>query len=278
MINFLKSLFRKDKPAYDEYPAPEVAEPEAVITTTPDPVPAPDVVLCIPGPWPDWNSFVQAMAGDSDSDFLAAGRMLYHRKAQFHMDIVFEGRDPALDAAFRAGAGNRLSEAELAAIANHQSVVYLTAATGSVENAFSAAACARAVLTAGGLGIKVETAGAAFSRTIWDAVADDEIGFVAAFLVLIREEAGSIRSYGLRAFGLRDVQCSGDYPDAVLDEVTNTFIKYLLFENAAVASAETFSIAPDAPLFRLKAVRDDRHKVGHPFHNPYGLIRMEPAQ
>ena len=292
LMNFFRSLFKGKRSSDDgEYPdqettVPESAMSESIATRTVLPEPdapepaaqgsqAQDIVLSIPGIWPDWSSFVDAMAGDGDGDFLIAGRMLYHRKAKFHMDIVFEGSDPELESAFREGAGSRMTEPEFAAIGAHRSVVSLTAATGSMEHAFAAVACAGAVLLAGGIAVKVDTAGGAFNRDIWAAIADDEIGFTAAFLELVREKPGSIRSYGLRAFGLRDVQCEGDYPDAILDFVINTFIKSLLFENQNFIGGETFSPAPEAPVFRLNFVRDEAQTSGPAFHNPYGVIRLE---
>lgn len=280
MKNFFKSLFggkqeQQQEPEVDPniigtssvFPDPELKEEVA-----PTAVPTADIVLSIPGPWANWNAFAEAMSQRHGAAFLTAGRMIFSRDSDYRMAIVFSSRNPELEASFRAASVGRLSETQLAGIADHKSVVYLTAGGSALDKVFAAAACASAVLEVGGTAVKVESAGAAFSPDEWKSLASDDIAFVAAFLGLERDEPGSIRSYGLRAFALRDVLCQGDYPDNVLDFIANSYIKYLLFENPEINDGETFVAVEDAPPFRVSVSADVKYPAENPRHNPYGLV------
>lgn len=284
MKNFFKSLFggkqEQQEPEVDPniigtssvFPDPELKEEAA-----PAAAPTGDIVLSIPGPWANWNAFAEAMSQRHGAAFLTAGRMIFSRDSDYRMAIVFSSHNPELEASFRAAAAGRLNDAQLASVAEHKSVVYLTAGGSALEKVFAASACATAVLQAGGTAVKVESAGAAFSPEDWQSLTSDDIAFVAAFLGLERNEPGSIRSYGLRAFALRDVLCHGDYPDNVLDFIADNYIKHLLFENPEINDGETFTAVPDAPVFTISVTADIKNPAGHAFHNPYGLIVLEPA-
>ncbi len=237
----------------------------------------PDIILCIPGPWADRAAFMASMMERHSGAFMALGNKLINRGADYQMELEFCPRNADLEASFRAGGRGRMDEQELAAVAGHQSVVYLTAAAGSLEQVFAATESAASVLDAGGLAVSAETGRAAFGPELWRELSSDNIAFVAGYLVLVRETPDSVRSFGLRAFGLPDVYCVSDEPETGLEELANTFMKYQLFENPAFENGQTFSVAPDAPVYRVSKISDENTPIDVPAHNPYGLIRLEPA-
>ena len=66
-----------------------------------------------------------------------------------------------------AGKVNRITEEFLDEIDRHKYVIYISGETGSLEEAGHIAQAGDALLKAGGTGIKVESAGKAFTRDKW---------------------------------------------------------------------------------------------------------------
>ncbi len=56
----------------------------------------------------------------------------------------------------------------------------------------------------------------------------------------------------------------------------NRFNNYLLAENPTLSSGHTFSVAQDAPRFRLTHLKDERHdEEVELFRNPHGIWRLD---
>jgi hypothetical protein len=76
--------------------------------------------------------------------------------------------------------------------------------------------------------------------------------------------------------GLRDaVLAAGDAEDAV--ELLRTFTRYVFAEQAEIRSGQTFSVASDAPVFRVVEDEGIRYETSSLFNNPYGFWRLVPA-
>ena len=121
-------------------------------------------VLCVPGPWKDHNAFVEAVA--ETGRYLAAGGMLIDLQSKSAFNYTFEDADKRMAQAFRA-AGPQISENVLKQIERHRSVLYLISFELNLAGANALMRAAATVLDAGGLAVKVESAGLAHTAAQW---------------------------------------------------------------------------------------------------------------
>jgi len=125
-------------------------------------------VLCIPGPWTGDMEVKLALIKATNGEYIAAGGAMIHAKGNFHCTFEVCERDDRMKKSFTvAGYVTGVSENFLNQVENHKSVVYITAPTGNLQAAQQMALAGAALLKAGGIGIKVETAGKAFEKATW---------------------------------------------------------------------------------------------------------------
>lgn len=134
-------------------------------------------ILCVPGPWRSRKEFILSLAKSSMTGtqpaFIAAGPVLLNSRTGKVFWLEFRDRDQRMRAAFNAN-GSKFSSDFLRAIDRHESVVYLSCATGHPKPLSALSDAARALVTAGGIGVKVETAGIAFTGAQWCDLMDDD--------------------------------------------------------------------------------------------------------
>ena len=127
-----------------------------------------ETVICIPGTWNSRDEFILSIVAATNGEYLAAGNILMNAKKERHYTIEFCERDDKMKESFRyAGMVTRVSDNFLDEIGNHRHVIYISGPTGSLQEAGYIAFAAEAILKAGGLGIKIETAGKAFEKDKW---------------------------------------------------------------------------------------------------------------
>jgi hypothetical protein len=74
--------------------------------------------------------------------------------------------------------------------------------------------------------------------------------------------------------GLKDVVVENSHSaDAV--ELVRTFAWYLFTEEPAIRSGQTFSVEPDAPVYRIIDSPGVSYPNGSLYANPYGAWRLE---
>ena len=237
----------------------------------------PRTILGIPGRWLSQQDLVRSVIQHTDG-YIFAGQILMHTDSQTHFMLEVHEPDEKLAQAFHVASGGRIPTEELKQIETHTQCLYLVGDGGSIERATQFLHAADALLAAGGLAVKVESAGKAFSAADWHELnADAGLGaLLQAFVTYVGSE-GNFYSCGMHNLGHPD--CVIDAPVEPRDaaELMHMFAGYLLMENPELHAAETFSIAPDTPAYRLLKDPCTRFDPDEPFYNPYGVWRLVPA-
>ena len=186
--------------------------------------------------------------------------------------------DPKLHEAFRIAGGGRIADAELDAIAAHRHTLYCLSSGVSLETARQMLKFGVGLLDAGGLAIKVESSGVAHSAARWRklAASGDLFDIYTAFVTLIGGKE-CFYSCGMHAFGLPDAAVPRDQDTKVAAQLLNAFNHHLVADKPSLMDGHTFSIAVDAPRFKLRLTPCDTYEPGHPFHNPFGIWRLTRA-
>lgn len=235
-------------------------------------IPLPETVLCIPGPWKDRSALLERVVR-SDSGYLFAGRLLMDMQTRQSFDLQHEPRDDRMASAFLSAGRHWAGTEEMALIQQHESVAYLIGEGGSAENAESLMLAARALLEAGGLGVKVESSGIAHSPDAWRSLCEDRHLFSAfsAYVLFITGE--EVYSCGMHNLGLKDAVVANHGTDESV-ELLRVFTRYLFTESPTIRAGQTFSAAAGAPRFRIEDDPGIDYGENSLFANPYGTWRL----
>lgn len=237
-------------------------------------------VLCIPGNWKDRTELITAVVRANEGEFLMAGGVLMHLPSQEGFRVEIEGEESQLEQSFRvAGSWEELGEAFYEEIKNHQQVLYISGNTGSLEGAKALAEAAQALLKAGGLGVKVETAGKAFTKAQWTTQLTDfqEANLYQMFVMTpITDEQGNYFSCGMHNLGAKDTYLKIEGEDLeTAAELLDIFSYYQLLEQPIIKDGQTFGIAVGAPVYRIEKLSQQPYKGEELFKNPYGMWKLK---
>lgn len=206
--------------------------------------------------------------------------MLFDSQEKRHCILEVVDHDPKMYEAFAiAGRPTGYSAAALSKIAAHKLVVYITAETGNLADAKYLADTAAMLLHAGGLGVKVETTGKAFEKEQWlEQLTDFEEYKLYPLFVLdsIVDREQNVYSCGMHNLGQPDTIVSGvPFQEAV--NLMQTFHYYQLMEQPVITNNQTFSTAPDAPVYIITEETEQPYQGDELFENPFGMWRLTPA-
>lgn len=237
-----------------------------------------EVVLCVPGPWQSSTELISALI-EADTGYLYAGGVMMHIETGAACIAMLEDADPAMEKAFRAAGAHWADSEALRCIAGHAGVIYLVArGAGSPDVCRQLMGAADALLAAGGLGVKVESAGLAHAPEDWRELAQDgsDVALHSAFVVYVNA-AADVYSCGMHNLGLRDaVVARGPELDGA--ELLRIFTGYLAIEAPTIGAGQTFSIAADAPVYRIVEDAGVDYGEASLFANPSGTWRLEPVE
>lgn len=240
-----------------------------------DGVVVPEAVLCVPGPWAERSDLTKSLV-QSTSGHIFAGMLLMDMETRVSCELQLEGRDERMLAAFKAAGPHWSQTEEMMRIGEHRSVIYLVGHGGSQTNFAPLMHAARALLDAGGFGVKVESAGLAHQPNEWRRLCNELYLFSAHEACVVYVSAADVCSCGMHNLGLKDaVVATGDAEDAV--ELLRTFTRYVFAEQAEIRPGQTFSVASDAPVYRVVDDAGPRYEDSSLFNNPYGFWRLVPA-
>jgi hypothetical protein len=234
----------------------------------------PETVICVPGLWRDRTELVTSIAENS-AGYLYAGRLLMETATKTPFELQLERPDPRLAQAFRAAGGHCVTAADLARIESHRFVLYLIGQGGSRERAEALMAPAAGLVRAGGLAVKVESAGIAHSPNAWLDFVEKRYLFSAHKAFVVHVTGDLVYSCGMHNLG---------YADAIVDakaaedpvELLRTFTWYQFTENPTIRPGQTFSVASGAPVYRLVSEPCNLYEGDPLFTNPFGMWRLLP--
>lgn len=237
-----------------------------------------DSVLCIPGRWQSEQELKLSIVEASNGEYIAAGGVLLNAKNERHFSFEVYERDERMKLSFAAaGRVTGVTEHFLTEIDKHNLVVYISAPTGSLLKAAHIAFAGEALLKAGGIGIKVETAGKAFEKQQWLDLTSDfqEANVYELFVIdsLYDDEKNTTFSCGMQNLGLKDTIVSG-LPFQQAADLIRIFGYYQVVDKPIILPNQTFTPTPDSPLYRITEEIDPPYKDEELFGNPFGTWRL----
>ena len=237
------------------------------------------IVIGVPGPWEGHAELIAALARAHGGDYLFAGRIFLEVKTGKSCELhLYEHHDGMRESFEIAGQG-QLSEAALDAVAGHRSTAYLVVGEPSPDAARTAARFAKVLLEAGGVAVKVETAGVAHTRERWLERWDTEnpLELYTLFVTLVGGDERFF-SCGMHNFALPDAAVLASLgPDAGA-YLLNVFNVFQLAESPTLHDGETFSAEPGGPAFRLtREEYEEGYDPDEPLYNPHGLWSLRRA-
>jgi hypothetical protein len=240
-----------------------------------------NTILCIPGNWTDRTELVTSIVEKNNGKYILTGTILMDTEADLSFEVEVCEPDDAMREAFKwAGQVTGITDSDLDRIGQHNAVIYLIGETGDTEGAYDIAKAALALLNAGGTGVKVETAGKAFSPQLWRELTEDfekENLYVMFVMDNIVDEEGSVYSCGMHNLGFKDTIVSGlDFEEAV--DLISIFGYFQLIDEPELEENETFSESEDGPLFVILDEPEQPYLDDELFENPYGMWRLERAE
>lgn len=233
------------------------------------------IVIGVPGLWKDRTELIQEVA--SKSSYMLAGNIMHHKEKKIGFEIDIYEQDPSLGEAFFYASGKRFDEELLSKLENHTYTVYVIAKVDDTERLQEVIDVGMELLHAGGLALKVETAGIAYSKEEWQELAADKEIFpmYSHFVTLVGDEEDGYYSCGMQAFNLPDVVLDGGIDPEVAVDVLNDFNLHNIFEKPNLKDGDTISFTDDSPVYRLTHYIDDRYEQDDPFYNPCGIWKLE---
>lgn len=236
------------------------------------------MILCIPGPWKDSSEFLRTVITlPPEGEFMFAGGILAHAKANDHVQLEFCDPDPDMRRAFQIAGQGRISQETLDAIAQHASVVYLVLPINALEDPERLTKFTSVIKQAGGLAVKVETSGVAHEWKRWlELLSGSTFDRYCSAVTLIGGE-DNYYSCGMHHFDLPECSLPRSFDPGEGADIMNRFNMYQIVEKPVLASGHTFSLAADSPVFRLTREDDTRHDKDDLFHNPHGVWYLDPT-
>lgn len=239
----------------------------------------------VPGAWRDGAQASDALASRHRLLFFGEASVLVNLDDPDAPDpLVVETypRDPTLGRAFEVASGGAVEGELLARLEAHTLTLYLVDEEGgSLASAARLLTTAVKLLDAGGLAVKVETAGLAHPPGRWRdlaARADDPLALYQAFVVRLWDPAaGAVGTLGMHALGLPDVTATvGAADEAACMEAVDRFQQAVLVERPALRPGDAFAL-PGGPRWTLSRGPDLRHGPEHLVRNPFGLWTLGPG-
>jgi len=229
----------------------------------------PSVFLLVPGPWEDEASLLDALAtvtlplGTFDDGPIAADHVRF--------GLV---QDPA-------GFGNALSWSrdgqrdELVAAANACNAAALIEVGTTLDLAIpTLRKISEALRTSGGVGIRVESSGAAVDWPTWFAALDASTAHELVHHTTLLVADGKVTyTTGMHAFQRPDALVEGHDPDLV-----SVFCSFQVVEDPVLMTGHTYGADADQPRRAIERWPDYRFGPDDGRHNPFGFWRLtEPG-
>ena len=235
----------------------------------------PTIDLRIPGPWRSPEEFGAALSKIVAGLEMTDEHLVDTRTGRRFMMGV-SAHDDEIHELFAQG--GRLPRREVDRIASHAVKVHVSGPGGSVDAARAVMDVATALVRAGGFGVFVDNSGNAHGVEDWLALAGDTRpgGLYWAYV----NAAGSdeeVWSCGMHCLGYRDAEIRDGPGRQEMGFLLHNFLGYLYQSGNPVTDGDALGDEESA-VFRARAYPCTRFRPGSPFHNPYGIFRLEPIE
>lgn len=236
------------------------------------------LLVCVPGPWEDGADLVRrVIVLEPKGQFVLAGGVLADIADKDHVALEFHPSDTQMRTAFELAGQGKLSESILSAIEQHRSVAYLRFPLRLRGERHRILKFTDVLRRTGGFALKVESAGVAHTWKRWSALlGGSEFDLYCASVGLF---GGNDRYYscGMRHFGLAECSVSRFMELAEAADLMNRFNYWRIIDDPVLTSGHIFSLAPDAPRYRLTLEQDRQHSPDDMFFNSHGVWFLDAA-
>ncbi|RAZ73472.1 DUF4261 domain-containing protein [Planococcus halotolerans] len=233
------------------------------------------VILGVPGNWKNRTELLQAVSS-KNAGYLMAGFVLLNTKKDIDFQVEVSEHDPSLKEAFYDS--EIVDKNLINKIEQHTFIVNLIADVNGLEGIKEAIDACSALLNAGGLAVKVETAGLIYSKEEWFQLFRNQEPFpIYSHFVILTEEEELYFSCGMKAFGLPDVAIPSSIPAEEAAELLNNFNLYNIIEEPNFKDGEIFDFELTSQSFVVKQIEDVRYTEDDVFFNPFGLLNLIPV-
>ena len=233
------------------------------------------IIIGIPGNWKNRTELIQAVATKSEG-YLMAGNIIYNSQKNIGFQVEVYDYEPNLKETFIYASRDSFQQSLLDEIDQHTYTVYIIADAESVEDVKEVVDVGVGLLKAGGLAVKIESSGVAYTKEDWNELHSNKEIFplYSHFVTLIGEEECYF-SCGMKAFGLPDVVTPSTIDPVEAADILNNFNLYNIIENPIFNNGETFSVGEDTPVLKITAINDYRYDQEDLFFNPFGLLELK---
>ena len=237
----------------------------------------PQIDLRVPGPWRAPEELDEALAR-TGAEYDVDEQGMVHRATGRRFDVGVSPHDDEIHEVF-AGAG-RMTDEDVAKVASHAVKVHVSGPGGSPEAARAVMEAATALVRAGGYGVMVDNSGNCHGVDDWLALAGDtQPGGLYWAYVSVTGARDEVFSAGMHCLGFRDAEIrdpeSLGAPDVnAVGFFLHNFLGYVYQSGNPIIDGDAMGDEESA-MFRARAQPCTRFPVGSPWHNPYGVWRLE---
>lgn len=235
------------------------------------------VIIGVPGKWKTRTELIQAIASQSEG-YLMAGHIIHNAKKDVGFQVEVYEQDPGLREAFFYASRETFDDNLLNEIEQHTFTIYVIADSNRFEDLLNVVDVGAGLLRSGGLAVKIETTGIAYTKEEWNQLSTEKEYFpiYSHFVTLIGDEDHYF-SCGMKAFGLPDTVIPSSLPPEEAADLLNNVNLYSIVENPTFRSGETFSIGENTAVFHIDLTNDSRYDEEDVFYNPFGLLELTPV-
>ena len=232
-----------------------------------------EIVLGIPGLWSEKAEILAAIVQQTDGLKFVGKLLLDTRTNKGFVVDVYE-HDPTLQQTFAIAGRGLIAEEDLKAIGKHTYTLYIVGPGGTVNTALGMVELGAQLLKAGGIAVKVETAGLAHTAQNWQRFAERGPDFLCDAYAAVIQEQDTYYSCGMHNLGLSDVLVIDDITLQEANRLIKSLLRYTILEQPVLQNGHTFRIDAHSPYYRLIHQEDVIHPSDDPFHNPSGLWHL----
>ena len=238
------------------------------------------LIYCIPGTWENEKDFQIKLIEKTDGKYLAAGKVIFNPESQNGVEFDFRGHDERIPMSLKLGSRNTFSIDLENQINQHKSVVYLIVKNDSIDDIKNSFHFVSALLSSGGLAVKIENSGKAHDITAWNEIISRTDLHMILDLILIcissREEK-IVYTCGMQLLNLPD-SCVVMSDDINYDwHIIYVLSSYLLIDKPIIKENQTFSEKSGAKGYKFTHM-ESLYDNDSWFYNVQGMWKLNPIE